>query len=142
MKNLLLIGLVAAGLWIMTKVRAATSLSFIPKGVTFDGLGLNLILAVQNTSPFPVSFQYFTGTVSANGVPLGNVLDQQPVTIVGDGVTEVKLQLVPSFDNIVQLIKNIFSSTSPQSIQLDGEVYAENLSFPVKTIFTTIPSLA
>lgn len=142
MKNLGWILLIGIGIWILTKVRAGQSLNFAPRGLSFDGVNLILTLGVINSSSFPISFQSFQGSVSANNVNLGTVQDLQPSTIAANTESQVQLILVPNLSNIITLIKNIWNSSTAQNLTLDGQLQAENLTIPVHTVFETIPAIA
>jgi LEA14-like dessication related protein len=142
LKNWIAVALVALGFWVLTKYRAGQSLTFRPRGVSFDGSNIILNLGITNNSSFPISFQSFSGTVSANGIPLGTVQDYIPASIAPNIETTLQFQVAPSLSNIVSLIKNVFSANQSQDIALDGTVMAENVSFPVNTIFQTIPAIA
>lgn len=130
-----------AGLWLLTKYRATQSLTVRPKGVGFDGFNVLLDLGVFNSSPFPISFNSFSGQVTANDVLLGNVSDFDAVTIAPGAETLVSLKLAPQINNITALIKNIFQSSQAQDLRLAGTLQAENITLPVDTVFTTIPAL-
>lgn len=141
MKNILIIGAIALGFWVLTKYQASQSLTVRAKGIGFDGLKLQLDLGIFNSSLFPVSFTSFNGSVSANGVPLAGVFDFAPVVVTPGIETDVYVDLVPNIQNIIQTIQNLFSSGKNQTLTLQGTLVAENLTLPIQTTFQTIPAL-
>lgn len=135
-KNLGWFLLAAAGIWVLTKVKAGLSLNFIPRGLSFDGGNFIVKLGIVNTSAFPLSFHSFSGNIFINGQDVGQVTDFYPVNVAANSETILPLSFQPKILSIVNDIVNFVKSGNPQQITIRGTINVENISLPIDQTFT------
>jgi hypothetical protein len=138
MDSWLKIGLIAAAVWVATKVAAALSLKLSPGAISVDGTNLNIQLIVTNTSTFPISYDNFTGSVYINNQNAGAVYDNTAQKIAANAQTVLNLTFVPLPGTIISnIISEIQSGGASQLIQLKGTLTAENIPLPISTTYVT-----
>lgn len=138
---LLLIGGVA-GLWFLTKSRAAQRLVFYPgdiQGMAFEDMTpmAYLDIIVQNTSNADLTVNSIAGSAYANGFLVGNISNFQGVTIRRN--SESRLPVTVRF-NLIGLANDLINAWQTgslrQDITIEGTANAEGFAVPLDLKFS------
>lgn len=130
---ILLVLAAAVGYYAYTRYGAVTNLQFVPRGISVNGMGFDVVLGVQNTSNVPVQYNSFAGALVVNGATVGNVTDFTAMPIVANGETDLTFRVT---GNLLGLASQVLSQikdgfTGIQSAVISGTANVGGNQYPV-----------
>jgi LEA14-like dessication related protein len=137
MRNLLIAGAVIAGVYYLTKLRALTSLQFVPRGVSLASGAMKFQVGVQNPSSSAITLNSLFGKILIDGFAVGDVAAVIQQSIKGNSETVIPISITPDFfGSVGLLVQNITSGYQvPKSIELQASANIDNNIIPVKLQF-------
>jgi LEA14-like dessication related protein len=137
--NLLVIGAVAVAAWyFFTRASSLNSLVFVPKGMGVQGIGVNLVLGVQNPTNNPLTLASLAGSLIVNGAAIGNVSDFQQTTIAANSETDINVLITPNVFGVAAGAIDALegNETSNISAALQGTANVNGVALPVNVTFS------
>lgn len=137
-QNLALIGVAAyfliqrGGSYIADRLYLAGRPQVRVTGARPYGLGLEIIFPIGNNSGAPIPIGRFEGALRYGSLKISDVWIRQPVTIRGNGVTNLVTQAGINFQSLPREIGELFQSGRLLSdLRLTGRIFYGNTSIPV-----------
>jgi len=139
MKNWVILAIAAGVAYYLWKTASTFyNLLFVPRGISFSGGGIQLVIGMQNTSSMPVQLNSFAGTLLVNGSPYGNVTSFQPAIINPNAETDVPVTISPNIISLADTLLNALqggSIPSGYSVELQGTANVSGQQIPVDVKF-------
>jgi hypothetical protein len=130
---LLLVAAAVVGYWAYTKYGAVVNLQFLPRGITVNNQGFEVVLGVQNTSNTSLQYNSFAGSLIVNGSNVANVSDFTAQPILANAETALRFNVTA---NLLGLASQILSQINSgvvgvQSAILQGTANIGGSQYPV-----------
>ena len=130
---LILVAAAVAGYYLYTRYGAVTNLQFLPRGISANGAGFEVVLGVQNTSNVQLQYNSFAGSLIVNGSNVANVSDFSAQPIAANAETDLQINVAP---NIIGIASQVLSQVSSgevgiQSATLQGTANIGGQQYPV-----------
>jgi hypothetical protein len=126
----------AALVWFLTRASTINNLNFVPRGLSFIGSSVQVVIGVQNPTSNSLTLRSVVASLIVNGNTFGNVSDFQPVILAANSETPVALIFSPSLFGIADSVVSALQSGSTSiSANLQGTANLDNNALPININF-------
>lgn len=126
----------AALVYLLTRASTINNLNFVPRGLSFIGSSIRVVIGVQNPTSASLTLRSVSGSLIVNGNTFGNVSDFQPAILAANSETPVALIFSPSLFGIADtVITALEDGSTAISASLQGIANLDNNALPINVNF-------